>query len=301
MSGNEDEKDATAYINLGIPLAQATSTANNAVLLTIYPTGVGMGRRFELNKAETIIGRLDDLEISLKVDGISRKHARILRDHTGWWVEDLGSTNGTQVNDVTVSRVQLREGDLVRFGGAICKFLSGDNIEAAYHEEIYKLSIIDGLTGVHNKRFFLDFLERELRVSARQQTPLSLIMIDIDHFKKVNDTHGHLAGDNVLKEMCRRIKPRVRATDLIARYGGEEFAVVMPQTGREGGLQFAEVMRALVQSEVFLPGDIDLACTISLGLAEADMSNTASPEDLIKRADDNLYEAKRSGRNRAVG
>ena len=102
----KDDENATAYINLGIPLAPATSTANNAVLLTIYPTGAGMGHRFELNKAETIVGRLDELEISLKVDGISRKHARIVRDITGWWVEDLGSTNGTQVNDVTVQRVR---------------------------------------------------------------------------------------------------------------------------------------------------------------------------------------------------
>src|SRR5690606_13043649 len=106
----------------------------------------------------------------------------------------------------------------------------GDNIEAAYHEEIYRMSIMDGLTGVHNKRHFLEFLERELAVATRQTAALSLIMVDIDHFKKINDTHGHLAGDAALKELCRRLRPRIRTTDLLARYGGEEFAVVLPAT-----------------------------------------------------------------------
>ena len=295
-----NEKEKTMFLQNAPPVARKTSVGGDAVLLAIYPQGPGMGRRFALNKPELIVGRLDELDVPLEGEGLSRKHARIFRDETGWQVEDLGSTNGTHVNDVKITRQHLNDGDLLRFGVAICKFLSGDNIEAAYHEEIYRLSIIDGLTGVHNKRHFLEFLERELAVAARQGTPLSLIMIDIDHFKKINDTHGHLAGDAALKELCRRLRPRIRNTDLLARYGGEEFAVVLPATGREGAHQFAEVLRTLVESEPFPHEGLRISCTISLGVAEVDPGNPGKPDELIKRADANLYEAKRSGRNRTI-
>ncbi len=293
------EHEKTSFLPSSPSVTPKTATSN-AVLLTIYPTGAGMGRRFELTGTEHLIGRLENLDVSLSVEGISRKHARIFRDAMGWQVEDLGSTNGTQVNDVTVARAYLKEGDLVRFGGAICKFLSGDNIEAQYHEEIYRLSIMDGLTAVHNKRYFLDFLERELKVSARHQSALSLIMVDIDHFKKINDTHGHLAGDNALKELCNRLRPRIRATDLLARYGGEEFAVVLPATDLAGAMQFAEILRALVESAPFSGDDLKIPATISLGVATVDVTSPGTPEELIGRADGKLYEAKRSGRNRAM-
>ena len=289
------------FLQSTLPSVRKTSVGGDAVLLAIYPQGAGMGRRFALNKPELFVGRLDELEIPLEGEGLSRKHARIFRDETGWQVEDLQSTNGTHVNDVKVTRQHLNDGDLLKFGVAICKFLSGDNIEAAYHEEIYRLSIIDGLTGVHNKRYFLEFLDRELASAGRHQTPLSLIMVDIDHFKKINDTHGHLAGDAALKELCARLKPRIRTTDLLARYGGEEFAVILPATGREGALQVAEVLRAIVESEPFTHEVIKMPCTISLGVAEVDLANPGKADELIKRADANLYEAKRSGRNRSVG
>ncbi|MCX5745997.1 MAG: GGDEF domain-containing protein [Proteobacteria bacterium] len=296
----ENEKDKTAFMQSPLLVTKATGTGD-AVLLVIYPTGASMGRRFALDTDEKFIGRMEDLDIPLEGEGLSRKHARLFRDVTGWQIEDLGSTNGVYINDVKITRRHLKDGDLLRFGVAICKFLSGDNIEAAYHEEIYRMSIMDGLTGVHNKRYFLEFLERELAASTRQGTPLSLVMVDIDHFKKINDTHGHLAGDAALKEMCARLKPRIRKTDLLARYGGEEFAVVMPATDLPAALQFAEVLRALVEEEPFSYDVIKIPCTISLGLAQVDPVNPGKPDDLIERADAKLYEAKRSGRNRAIG
>jgi len=295
------ESEKTAFIQ-GPVVPKRTAAGNkDAVLVAIYPAGTGMGRRFALNKDELFIGRTDTLDIPLEGEGLSRKHARIYRDSFGWYIEDLGSTNGTHINDQKVTRQQLIDGDLVRCGVAICKFLAGDNIEAAYHEEIYRISIMDGLTGVHNKRYFLDFLEREIAVAARQGTPLALAMVDIDFFKKINDTHGHLAGDAALKELCRRLAPRIRTSDLLARYGGEEFAVVMPATDREGALQLAEALRVLVEGEPFTHEAVRIPCTISLGLATLDPANPGTATDLIKRADDHLYEAKRSGRNRTVG
>jgi diguanylate cyclase (GGDEF)-like protein len=295
-----DEKDETMFMQMAPPVARTASATGDALLLAIYPTGAGMGRRFPLNKSEHIVGRLENLEIPLAVEGLSRRHARIFRDDTGWQIEDLRSTNGIYVNDVKVDRAHIKDGDFLRFGAAICKFLVGDNIEAQYHEEIHRISIMDGLTGVHNKRYFLEFLERELAIVRRQRTPLSLIMVDIDHFKKINDTHGHLTGDAALKQLCARLRPRIRATDLLARYGGEEFAVVLPATPKDGALLFAEALRVLVESEPFHDGDIAIPCTISLGIAEVDVAEPGAPDALIKRADANLYEAKRSGRNRSV-
>jgi two-component system cell cycle response regulator len=295
-----DEHEKTAFLQAPAFLKKQTAGSTDAVLVSIYPSGSGMGRRFALSKPEHFVGR-GEVDIALEGDGLSRRHAKIYRDDLGWWIEDLQSTNGTHVNDVKVTRTQLKDGDLVRCGVAICKFLAGDNIEAAYHEEIYRMSIMDGLTGVHNKRYFMEFLERELAGAVRQQTPLSLIMVDIDHFKKINDTHGHLAGDAAPKELCRRLKPRIRTTDLLARYGGEEFAVVLPATDRDGALQCAEMLRGLVQEQPFTYDAIQIPATISLGAAMVDLAAPGTPTELIGRADANLYEAKRSGRNRTVG
>ena len=295
-----NEKENTAFLEAPVIPKKTPGGNADAVLVAIHPPGPGLGRRFALNKDEHILGRLEELDIPLEGDGLSRRHARIYRDAFAWYVEDLESTNGTHVNDVRITKQQLFDGDLVRCGVAICKFLSGDNIEAAYHEEIYRTSIMDGLTGVHNKRFFLEFIEHELAGAVRHGAPLSLIMIDIDHFKKINDTHGHLTGDAALKELCRRLKPRVRASDLLARYGGEEFAVVMPGTPLEGGVQLAEVLRGLVAAEPFVFEEISIPCTISLGVAALDLAAPGTVDELIARADAKLYEAKHGGRNRVA-
>src|SRR5262249_13961869 len=140
----------------------------------------------------------------------------------------------------------------------------------SYHEEIYRMTIVDGLTGVHNKRFFLEFLDREMARCVRTGRPLALVMFDIDHFKRINDDHGHLTGDYVLKEMARRLAPRIRRAELLARYGGEEFAAVLPETGHKGALEFGEQLRAIVARDPFeFEGD-RLSVTISVGISVVD-------------------------------
>jgi diguanylate cyclase (GGDEF)-like protein len=271
-----------------------------AVLVQLYPPGPNLGRRFALNKPENVVGRLPDLDVSVEEDGVSRQHARLVRGGDAWRLEDLNSTNGSFVNDERIQVRQLRDGDMLRFGTAILRFLFGSNIEAEYHEEIYKMSILDGLTGAHNKRFFLEFLEKEIMRARRHDSSLSLMMFDIDHFKKVNDTHGHLTGDAVLKELGKRLKPEVRREDLLARYGGEEFAIVLVSTSLRRAIEFAEEMRILVEREPFRCETVTLPVTTSIGVAELD-GQMRGPEDLIAKADANLYQAKRQGRNRVVG
>ncbi len=297
--GNDKEK--TAFMQSPMQTKPPTTPSGDAVLVVLHPPGPNMGRRFTLSKNEHFLGRLAGIDIEIDAEGISRRHARIGRDESGWFVEDLGSTNGTQVNDVRITRHSLADGDLLRCGTTVVKFLASDSIEATYHVEVYRLSITDGMTGVHNKRYLLELLDRDIGMAARLGNQLSLIMIDIDHFKKINDTYGHLAGDQALKELCRRIEPRLRSTDVLARYGGEEFAVVLPATPREGALQVAETLRAVIEAQPFSHEGTQIPATISLGLATTDPQTPISVTDLIKRADDNLYEAKRSGRNRVVG
>jgi diguanylate cyclase (GGDEF)-like protein len=274
--------------------------AGEACLVLIYPPGPDMGKRFPLTRNEVVLGRGADCDVQVDRDSVSRRHARVFRDGEAWMIEDLGSTNGSYVNDVPVQRSVLRDADFLKIGAAIFKFLSGTGVEASYHEEIYRMTIVDGLTGAHNKRYFLEFLERETARCARYKRPLSLLMFDIDHFKTINDTHGHLTGDYVLKEMARRLLARIRREELMARYGGEEFAAVLPETDHAGAMNFGEQLRALVADEPFEYEGDTFKVTISVGVAttEGQDIDTAA---FIKMADDNLYRAKREGRNRVVG
>ncbi|HVV88074.1 MAG TPA: GGDEF domain-containing protein [Kofleriaceae bacterium] len=272
-----------------------------ACLILLHPPGPEIGRRTPLLRDAYLIGREVDVDLVISRSAVSRQHARLERDeHGGWWVADLGSTNGTFVNEQRVARQHLHDRDQVRFGDAIFKFLSGANVESAYHEEIYRMTILDGLTGVHNKRYLLEFLERELAGATRHGHPLSLVLFDLDHFKRVNDERGHLAGDHVLKEIAARIKSRVRREDLFARYGGEEFACVLASTGLDGAVTFAEHIRRLVAERPVIFDGQPVPTTISLGVACAFQELEIDALMLIKRADDNLYAAKRGGRNQVV-
>jgi diguanylate cyclase (GGDEF)-like protein len=284
-----------------VQAVKPSGESGSACLVLIYPPGPDMGKRFPLDRAEFVLGRGADCDIQVDRDSVSRRHARVMKTDTGWNVEDLGSTNGSYVNDnqVTASAT-LRDGDFLKIGAAIFKFLTGANVEVSYHEEIYRMTIVDGLTGVHNKRFFLEFLEREMARCMRYGRPLSMAMFDIDHFKAVNDQHGHLTGDYVLKELAKRLTLRIRREELLARYGGEEFAAVLPETGRAGAMEFAEQIRQIIARDPFeFEGD-RLPITISVGVAVLEGQPT-DPATFIRMADENLYRAKRSGRNRVVG
>src|SRR5262249_34686491 len=156
-------------------------------------------------------GRGGDCHIHIEDHSVSRKHARIDPTTEGYVAVDLGSTNGTFVNDQPVTRQVLRDGDYLRTGNCIYRFLAGGNVEAEYHEEIYRLAIVDGLTDIPNKRFLNEFLVRELSRSSRHNRPLSLILFDIDRFKVINDEWSHLCGDQVLRELASRMKTQIRA------------------------------------------------------------------------------------------
>jgi diguanylate cyclase (GGDEF)-like protein len=284
------------------PRSLLTSGEQDACLVHIYPTGASMGRRFPLGTDPIDVGRGEDNDVRIQDGSVSRRHARILPAPEGFFVTDLGSTNGTFVDDLPVNAPEpLRDGCYLRVGNCIFKFLTGGNIEADYHEEIYRLTIVDGLTEIHNHRYLIDFLDRELARSVRHARPLSMLLFDIDHFKAVNDTHGHLCGDFVLRELSHRIKASVRREDLFARYGGEEFALVLVETDGMQAVTAAERIRSAVAGQPFRFEENSLPLTVSVGVATTPGGETGlSAQELIKRADAKLYEAKNAGRNRVA-
>ncbi len=303
--GGRKSRGGTAVLDEPIGGEGKTPTRREATIILIHPPEMPIGRRTTLEQDRMAIGRDPAAAIPLERDSVSRHHAELVRsgeDH--WMVRDLGSTNGTFVNERPVEPGDdgeaLRNGDQLRFGDVVFKFLSGGNVESLYHQEVYQLSVQDGLTGVHNKRYFMDFLERELASAHRHKNPLTLVMLDIDHFKQLNDEHGHLGGDAVLNQLAARISPRIRREDLFARYGGEEFAAILTITGLAGGVRFAENVRQMVARRPFTFEKVQLPITVSLGVTTMENEPSVDAEALIQRADQLLYEAKRAGRNRVA-
>jgi len=270
-------------------------------LIVIY--GENLGKKYDLFEDVITIGREPDNTIVLASDSVSRKHARIERIQDQRFIVDLGSTNGTFVNDIPVkARAKLQSGCLIKIGETIFKYIAGDHIEALYFEEIYKVMVTDGLTQCANKRALEDFLEREIARARRHNRPLSVVMMDLDHFKQINDRYGHLVGDTVLREVAYVIKQRVRREELIARYGGEEFVAVLPETRLEGALEFAEAIRKIVEAITIVVDEGEtIKVTMSLGVATFDPAQHHTVADLIKAADKNLYVAKAKGRNCIYG
>jgi diguanylate cyclase (GGDEF)-like protein len=259
-----------------------------------------MGSRYALADTPMVIGRGNDCEIRINDHSVSRRHARIQPGADGYYAVDLQSTNGTFVNDVPASMCKLKDGDYLRVGNCIYRFLAGGNVEAEYHEEIYRLTIIDALTEIHNKRYLLEFLDRELSRSARYRRPLALILFDLDHFKNINDELGHLGGDFTLRELAACVKGSVRKEELFARYGGEEFIIVLPETDLQGALAVAERARSLVEKHPFQYEGRTISVTVSVGVATTTGESDLTPAELIRQADDKLYQAKEEGRNRVV-
>ncbi len=291
---NSEIPDVTVVSDVA-SVAPPRQQADRSYLIMIY--GELLGRRFEVVDEPLLVGRGSDASIRLDDDCISRRHCKIVPGADGVVLVDLDSTNGTYINGTAVSARPLHDGDRVQIGRTIFKFLSGDNIEGAYHEEIYRLKTVDALTGANNKRSFLEELNREVHRFLRYGRPLSIVMIDIDHFKPVNDDYGHLAGDHVLSRIGELLAERTYAEEVLCRYGGEEFVLLLPETDLADARRRAETIRCDIEQERFVFDDVEIPITISAGVAQA-WDGLQEPDDFVEAADIRLYEAKRKGRNR---
>lgn len=281
---------------LGSPVA--SGGGDSACLVIIY--GDELGKRIELARSAIGIGRGVDCEIALEDEASSRRHAQVAWAGSSYKVTDLGSTNGTYVNDVQVKEAELRDGDQIKVGRTIFKFIFGSNVELSYHEEIYRMMTFDGLTRAFNKRSFEEAFDREISRSRRYRRPISIVIFDIDFFKKVNDTFGHVAGDAVLRQVAALVAQRIRRDDILARVGGEEFALLLPEIHLAAARTVAEKLRAAIEQTEFTFEGKRIPVTCSFGAAELALEGqpVMSPTEMYKAADAKLYEAKRSGRNR---
>ncbi len=225
MSESEEKTRVTAIVQKPLGGPDGGPKGNDCLVVIYTKEPTLLGKRFVLDTSPTRVGRGAENHIVLEGDSVSRRHAHFEQRSGAWWCVDDGSTNGTYVNDEQIMReAGWATATASRSGPTIFKFLSGQDVEAQYHEEIYRMTIIDGLTQVHVKRYLLEALEKEIIRARRHERELSFLMFDIDHFKKINDVHGHLAGDFVLKELARIVQQRIRRDEVFARYGGEEFA-----------------------------------------------------------------------------
>jgi two-component system cell cycle response regulator len=289
-SRRESETVVTSLSQVGVP-----KDKKDSCIIVIY--GPHLGKRFNVNKPEQLIGRSELCEINIDQESISRKHAKICNENNSVTITDLQSTNGTYVNHEQVGTIELRDGDYIKIGRTIFKYLSSANIESDYHEEIYRLTTIDGLTQTYNKRYFMDSLEREINRCERYQRYLSLCIFDIDKFKNINDKYGHLAGDSILRDLAYLIANRIRREDIFARYGGEEFAIILPEVNSEGAYILAEKLRSLIAGHQFLFEGKEIEVTVSFGVTTL-FGTRMLKNELIRQADDMLYQAKDNGRNR---
>ncbi len=257
-----------------------------------------IGRRYVLETSSLTIGRGRDNDVVLTSDAVSRRHTRLEVRENEVFVIDLQSTNGTYINDDgrLTSERRLIRGDLLKVGDTIFKYLSGVDVEAQYHDMIFRMAVTDGLTNLCNRQQLDKLLNEEIQRCQRNSRSLTVLLLDIDYFKKINDEFGHLAGDSVLRGLASAFTKRLRPSDKLGRYGGEEFCAILPETSLQGAMTFADGLRALAESCVFAADGKQIKVTISIGIAEWNTSMQAM--DMYRAADEKLYSAKRNGRNR---
>ena len=286
---------------LGAPAAPESARSRQACIIVL--SGDSIGKLFKL-AGPTIIGRAADCGILLNDGGISREHARVEKDERGEvWITDLGSTNGTYFLDGRrIDRHVLRDGDKIRVGhDTILKMSFHDVLEEDFYRHQYDLATKDALTGVYNKRYFLDQLKNDFTHARRHRVPLSLIAFDLDHFKAINDTHGHPAGDFILSTLVGVVGRTLRSEDWFARIGGEEFAIIERAADEKQVRTVAERIRRAVEAHPFMWEGHRVPVTVSLGVATLWGENFPNVDALVKAADRFLYEAKEAGRNRVAG
>jgi diguanylate cyclase (GGDEF)-like protein len=282
----------------GLEELKVKHSGEGCLVVIHAPTQADLGRRHVLDKATTTIGRGRDNDIVLPSDCVSRRHSRLERRGEDFFVTDLASTNGTYVNDESksVKERQLKRGDQLKVGDTIFKYLAGSDVELQYHEIIFRMAVTDGLTNLSNRKQLDTLLNEEIPRARRHGRELSVLMLDIDHFKTINDMHGHLTGDYVLRGLAAILQKRLRPNDRLGRYGGEEFCAILPETPLASAATIGEELRSLVEAHVFVTEKERIRITISVGAGS--LREGMALEDLYRGADEMLYEAKRTGRNK---
>jgi two-component system cell cycle response regulator len=283
------------------PAIPAAPVGTTHACLTVL-TGTAAGQMLRIPEGVAMIGRASSSQLRIDEEGVSRNHARIQRDGDAVSVDDLGSRNGTFLNGERIASPRvLEDGDKIQIGPiTVVRFAHHDEIDERYHQRLVASALRDPLTRLFNKRYLLDRLDCELRFARRHVMSLSLLMLDVDHFKDLNDRHGHLAGDAVLAHVAAVLQKAVRNEDIVARFGGEELAVVLRSAGIEQAAALGERLRKLIETTITRYRGQELRATISVGVAGYPSTRAETIEQLVEAADQALYRAKHDGRNRVA-
>jgi two-component system, cell cycle response regulator len=293
-----DDKTVVASSNPDMSVSTQGTRSNAAVLLQ-YDGGAA-GKRFILTGNTAVIGRrADRVQVWIDDASVSREHCRIDFQTNKALVTDLGSLNHTFINDQMVTQsAEMTHGDMLRVGNVRLRYYSHGSADQLLFDRIYRMAVQDKMLEIFRRDYLMEKLDEDFRVARAQNLELGLLMFDLDRFKGINDTHGHDAGDYVLKEVCNIIKPLVRAEDTFARYGGEEFCIVLPRMSMDEAFAFAESVRQNIAASVFDYEGTIIPVTVSIGVASVKDPLLANPVDFIKAADQGVYKSKHSGRNR---
>jgi diguanylate cyclase (GGDEF)-like protein len=299
-----DDNRAT-YCDLLVESPNESGLDLSLPMYLIMVSGGIPGAMLRLSAEGTRLGRGSDNTYQFREITVSRQHALIATDSRGIvWLTDLASTNGTTINDRRIpahTPLRLKDGDRIRLGSTVVlKFVRLDPCEEQFQRQMFERTVRDDLTGLFNRAYFLNQVGPLAEQSAARGLGLAILMLDIDHFKTVNDTFGHDAGDRVLREVAGVLREATRTEDLVARYGGEEFVLALPVLAPDQATDRAERIREALAERRIIADGAALNVTASLGLAFNPADRAYSPAALITAADRCLYQAKSMGRNRIV-
>jgi len=263
--------------------------------------GVGAGQVLSIEQTPFTMGRHATNRLPIDDDSISRFHARFVCEGGLYFVEDLGSRNGTFLQGKRITRAEIKDDDWVQLGARVAfRFTLTDSRQEGLLRKLYESSTRDALTGAYNRRHFEDRLRAEIAFAVRHATDCALILLDLDHFKRVNDTYGHPAGDEILRHLGGIANRALRTEDVFARFGGEEFAVILRGASTRGAGRLAERLREALSRQHAVHEGQEISVTLSAGCAALSCCATPSPDEVVAIADRRLYAAKQAGRNRVV-
>jgi two-component system cell cycle response regulator len=298
---DDETEERTTVLDQSALLEGVTKPIAPKAHVLLRMDGSNVGQVYSLQSQQLTIGRLASNGLCVDQEGISRRHARLAFIDGAYHLEDLNSANGTFVGAERVKRHVLRHGDLIQLGPRVVyRYSITDSQEEQMLRQLYEASVRDSLTGAYNRDYLNERLKAEVAYARRHGTHLSLILLDLDYFKRINDEHGHPAGDAVLVATVASLSSALRTEDLFARYGGEEFAVMLRGIDLEGTARAGERMRETVEKTLIQLAHSSVSCTVSAGCASLACCETPSVEGLLGTADRRLYAAKHAGRNRVV-